>query len=67
MGVRRDEHEDWTIGLEKQYVHQVVTVQLFHRGSLPFKRRELLGTGKLPVSRNQRPVNASIPLMQTYS
>ena len=63
MDLRRDEHENWLIGLEKQYGHQVVIVQLFHRGSLPFRRRELLGTGKLSASRNQRPDCFYISLM----
>ena len=63
MNVRRDEHENWSIGLEKQYDHQVVAVQLFHRGAFPFRRRELLGTGKLSASRNQRPDCSSISLI----
>ena len=57
MDVHRNEDENWPIVLEEHYDHQVVIVQLFHRSSLalPFQNSELLGTGKLLVSHNQRP------------
>ena len=67
MSARRGESEYWQIGLEEYYGRQMVTFQLFHRGSLPFRRRELLGTGKLFVSPNQRPDSSSTSLMPTYS
>ena len=57
MNAHRDEDETWSTCLEEQYSYQVVTIQLFHRGPFPFKRRELLGTGNLSVSGNQVPTS----------
>ena len=44
----RNDHESWTITLDRQCRGQVITVQLFRRKF--FRRRKLLGTGKLSVS-----------------
>ena len=67
MSALRKASEGWEIGLEEGFDHPMATVQLFHLGSLPFRRRKLLGTGKLFVSPNQRPNSASTPLTPMYS
>lgn len=60
----RNDHERWTITLDKQYHGQAIDVQLLHCGL--FKRRELLGTGKLEVN-HQRSVSSPTLLMPACS
>ena len=61
MGSHRKNDESWSITVDRQRYGQVITVQLLRYNF--FKRRKLLGTGGVSVSRDQRPVSFSILFM----
>lgn len=65
MDSDRGDNESWSITLDRERRGQVIAVQLLHRSF--FRRREVLGTGKLSVSRGQRPVDVSTLLMSYCS